>query len=117
MCLWRAIYPSENRNEKIGSLFPKPQTGSMEKYTQFRQKLTKAIDPYLPAKDLAACAVRVALEIEYGPAFAGGELSDKMIDTIANTIMTNPELRREMLSMVSPILSEKIGQQKNSALN
>jgi hypothetical protein len=93
--------------EKISQFLGEAKTSAEEKYVLFREKLRKVLTPVLPAKELATQVVRAALETEYGQAFTGAPFYDRMVSTIADTIVTNPELRREILSMVDPFVKEK----------
>lgn len=93
--------------EKISEFLGEAKTSAERKYVLFREKLSRTLTPVLPAKELATQVVRAALETEYGQAFTGAPFYDRMVSTIADSIVTNPELRREILSMVGSFIKEK----------
>ena len=75
---------------------------------RFAARLEETLSPGLSAKELAECIVRAALETEFGPSFAHSKGFDKMVSTIADAIVTNPDLRHKSLSVASMYLGKKI---------
>jgi len=75
----------------------------------FESRLFETLEPNLSAKELVAKIVTVALEIEFGPTFTLSKGFAKMVSTIADAIVTNPELRRQALSVASHFISKKMG--------
>jgi hypothetical protein len=67
----------------------------------FKAKLEKNISGNLTAKELAECMVFAALESEYGRNFTLSPGFAKMVNTLADSIVTNPELRRQALAIAS----------------
>ena len=79
---------------------------------RFFEKLSTVIMPNLPAKDLIAMIVRSALEVEFGASFTLNKNFDKMVDKIADLIMTNPDTRRQALSAASIFIEKKMNMGK-----
>lgn len=73
----------------------------------FGSMLEKALEPNLSAKELIEKIVRCALDIEFGSTFTLSMGFDKMVSAIADTIVTNPELRRQALAIASIYISKK----------
>ena len=94
-----------NGDDKLLGILPLggAKAPAREKYALFREKLGKTIRPTLPVKELAGFVVRAALEVEYGEPFTKSPFSDRMISTIADSIMTNPDLRQELLTVATTI--------------
>lgn len=80
--------------------------------SRFKDLLDKVLSPNLPAKDLVELIIRSALEIEFGPSFVLSPGFRKMSEKIADSIMVNPALRRQILAASSQILGDKIARQK-----
>ena len=80
--------------------------------SRFFEKLSTVIMPNLPAKDLIAMIVRSALEVEFGPSFTLNKNFDKMVDKISDSIMTNPDTRRQALSAASIFIEKKMNMGK-----
>ncbi len=74
----------------------------------FAERLSNSLEPNLSAKELIEKMVRSALEVEFGYSFTLTKGFAKMVGTIADSIMTNPELRRQSLAVASKYLSKKI---------
>jgi len=72
----------------------------------FENSLERFIKPNLPAKELAERIVLAALETEFGKSFTLTPGFAKMINTLADSIVTNPELRRQSLSVASLYISK-----------
>lgn len=81
----------------------------------FSEKLGSSLEPGLPAKELIERIVRAALESEFGAAFTRSKGFDKMVNTIADSMVTNPELRRQSLNVASTYLMKKINVRKAQA--
>ena len=79
---------------------------------RFWEKLSSVIMPNLPAKDLISMIVRSALEVEFGASFTLNKNFGKMVDKIADSIMTNPETRRQALSAASIFIEKKMNMGK-----
>lgn len=75
---------------------------------RFATRLEETLSPGLSAKELVERIVRAALETEFGPGFTHSKGFDKMVSTIADAIVTNPDLRRESLSIASAYIGKKI---------
>jgi hypothetical protein len=73
----------------------------MPNFELFEQKLASNLSPALSAKELAERFVVAALEAEYGRSFTMTPGFAKMVDTLAEMIVTNPDLRRQTLAMAS----------------
>ena len=76
--------------------------------SRFREKLEEVLSPNLPAKELVIMMVRAALETEFGKTFTLMAGFDKMVIKISDSIMTDPALRRQALSVVSIVVDGKI---------
>jgi hypothetical protein len=88
------------------SVFPKTVlVGRRSK--DFGLKLGKLMNPALSAKELVENIVRSALETEYGAIFTLNSGFDKMVSAVADTIITNPDLRRQALAIASFYISKK----------
>jgi hypothetical protein len=74
----------------------------------FDSRLEEVISPGLTAKELVEKIVRAVLETEFGPTFTRTRGFDKMLNTIADTIVANPDLRRQSLSVASTYIGRKI---------
>ncbi len=74
----------------------------------FRERLEKYLMSTMPARDMVFFIVKSALEIELGPNFTLMNGSDKMIRKIADSVLVNPQLRRQALSISTNILDKKI---------
>ena len=79
-----------------------------ETNSRFRERLEANITPGQSAKELVIQIVRAALESEFGPAFTHSRGFDKMVSAIADTIVANPDLRRESLSIASTYIGKKV---------
>lgn len=82
----------------------------------FKEKLQKSMHPNLTTKELADLMVLAALETEYGQTFNLNPGFASMISTLGNSILNNPELRRQALAITNLYLrnnyenQESIGQ-------
>lgn len=74
----------------------------------FASRLEEILEPTLSAKELIEKIIRAAIEVEFGPSFTLSKGFDKMISNIADSIITNPDLRREALSVASNCIGKKI---------
>jgi hypothetical protein len=90
----------------------------------FNEKLAEILDPNLTAKELIERMVIAALECEYGKGFSLHEEKDgtgftlnpsfaKMVNTLADSIITHPELRRQALSVASHYFKKNRDYKKN----
>jgi hypothetical protein len=73
----------------------------MPNYELFEEKIASTLSPALSAKEMAERLVLAVLEAEYGKAFTMTPGFAKMVDTLAEMIVTNPDLRRQSLAMAS----------------
>ena len=73
----------------------------MPNLSTFDEKLGNLISHNLTAKELAERIVIAALESEYGKSFTLTAGFAKMVNTLAESIVTNPELRRQALAVAS----------------
>ncbi|MFC1511157.1 hypothetical protein ACFL5U_02065 [Candidatus Margulisiibacteriota bacterium] len=83
----------------------------------FEEKLEIVIDHNLTAKELAERIVVAALESEFGKNFTLSRGFARMASTLAESIVTNPELRRQALAIASTYLKRNRGNQKNISQN
>lgn len=70
----------------------------------FKERLLGSIQANLTAKELAQCVIIAALEAEYGHSFTMTPGFAKMVNTLAESIVTNPELRRHALAITSELI-------------
>ncbi len=88
-----------------------------ETNNRFHERLEQNLAPGLSAKELVMQIVRAALESEFGPGFTHSKGFDKMVGTIADTIVANPDLRRESLAIASTYIGKKVKVTKHPLLN
>ncbi|NQT29520.1 MAG: hypothetical protein HQ596_03000 [Candidatus Saganbacteria bacterium] len=81
----------------------------MSSLESFNQKLEEKINPNLSAKELAERIVVAALETEYGKSFTLSAGFAKMVNTLADSIVANPELRRQALAIASRYINKNCG--------
>ncbi|MCX5749086.1 MAG: hypothetical protein NTZ10_02410 [Candidatus Saganbacteria bacterium] len=81
---------------------------------RYHERLSGLLSPNLPAKELIYLMIRSALEIEFGPSFTLNKGFDKMVNKLADSVMTNPDLRRQALSVVGTVLDKKTGTGKKN---
>ncbi len=79
-----------------------------EKIDIFHSRMLEQIDPAHSAKELVERIVKSALEVEYGAQFALSPGFAKMVSKIADVIVSNPELRRQALSVASVYIERKM---------
>ena len=85
----------------------------MPNIANFTDKLGATMHPNLTAKELAERIVVAALEAEYGRNFTLSPGFAKMVNTLADSIVTNPELRRQTLAVASHYLSKSDNDKKS----
>ena len=85
----------------------------MPNLDHFEEKLEKSIESNLTAKELAERIVIAALESEFGKSFTLSRGFDKMVNTLADSIVTNPELRRQALAVASTYIKKNRGSTKD----
>ena len=73
----------------------------------FASKINEVIHPHHTAKEMVEKLVRSALEVEYGASFTASKGFGDMVSKIADVIITNPELRRQALSIASNTIEQK----------
>jgi hypothetical protein len=79
----------------------------------FEEKISNSMHPSLSAKEMAEHFVIAALEAEFGKAFTLSPGFAKMVSTLAEMIVTNPDLRRQTLSVASMLIKKNRVNQKN----
>lgn len=85
----------------------------MPSLDNFKDKLAENIHANLSAKELAERIVLAALESEYGKNFTLTPGFAKMVNTLADSIVTNPDLRRQALAIASHYISKNRDNQKS----
>ncbi|MFH1347270.1 MAG: hypothetical protein ABIH22_01120 [Candidatus Margulisiibacteriota bacterium] len=85
----------------------------MPNIDNFKDKLERSLDSNLTAKELAERIVLAALESEYGKSFTLSAGFAKMVNTLADSIVTNPELRRQALAVASFYVKKNSGNKKD----
>lgn len=78
----------------------------MQSLNNFQEKLGNLIAPTLTAKELAECIVIAALESEYGKSFTLNRGFARMVSVLADSIVANPELRRQSLAVASTYFNQ-----------
>lgn len=78
----------------------------MPNIENFKDKLEQTLQANLTAKELAGRIVLAALESEYGRGFTLSPGFAKMVDTLADSIVANPELRRQALAVASSCIKK-----------
>ena len=79
----------------------------------FETKMTVNLNAALSAKEMAETIVMAALEAEYGRNFTMAPGFAKMVNTLAEVLVTNPELRRQALSVASYYIKKSREHQKD----
>jgi hypothetical protein len=79
-----------------------------EKIDIFNTRILEQIDPRNTAKEHVEKIVRSALEVEYGHSFTLSSGFAKMVSRIADVVVSNPELRRQALSVASVFIDKKM---------
>jgi len=82
----------------------------------FRTKLADNIHQQLTAEQLAEVIITAAMERQYGKAFTFTTGFAKMINTLAQSILTHPELRQQALTLVHTYLEQKNDYSKNRSI-
>jgi hypothetical protein len=79
----------------------------------FEERVCSVMHPSLSAKEMAEHFVIAALEAEFGKAFTLSPGFAKMVSTLAEMMVTNPDLRRQTLSVASVMIKKNRVNQKN----
>ena len=79
-----------------------------EKIDIFHSRMLEKIDPRSSAKELVEGIVKSALEVEYGAEFALSSGFGKMVSKIADVVVSNPDLRRQALSVAGVYIDKKM---------
>ncbi len=79
-----------------------------DKLEIFHSRMLEHIEAGSSAKDLVEKIVRSALEVEYGATFTLSPGFAKMVSKLADVVVTNPELRRQALSIASTYIDKKM---------
>jgi hypothetical protein len=96
----------------IESLFVGPAKD--KEIAQFANRLTDLLEPNLTALETVQRMVRAALEVEFGVAFTLSPGFGKMVKTIAQSMTTIPELRRQALAIATLYLENKKNRRPSS---
>lgn len=73
----------------------------------FEEKISAFANPQLSARETAEKIVIAVLEAEYGRAFTLSPGFAKMVNALAEVIVTNPDLRRQALAIASSYIKKK----------
>ena len=79
----------------------------MPNLEMFKERIACDAHPALPAKEMARKVVVAALEAEYGKTFTFNPHFAKMVDALAEMLVTNPDLRRQTLSVASALFKKQ----------
>jgi len=79
-----------------------------EKVDIFHTRMLEQIQPHNSARELVEKIVKTALEVEYGQSFTVSKNFARMVSKISDAIVTNPDLRRQALSVASVYIDKKI---------
>lgn len=79
----------------------------MPNLDNFKHKLEQTLHANLTAKELAERIVLATLETEYGRGFTLTPGFAKMVNTLADSIVANPELRRQALAVASSCIKKE----------
>jgi hypothetical protein len=79
-----------------------------DKMEIFNSRMLEQIGPGSSAKELIEKIVKSALEVEFGAAFTLNPGFAKMVSKIADAVVTNPEMRRQALSVASTYINKKL---------
>ena len=80
----------------------------------FEKKISSSVNPGLSAKEMAERIVLAALETEYGRSFTLSRGFAKMVNSLAEVVVTNPELRRQALHLASVYIKKNRDSQKDT---
>ncbi len=78
----------------------------------FEIRISAVVHPSLSAREMAEHFVIAALEAEYGKTFTLTPGFAKMVSTLAEMIVTNPDLRRQTLAVASHLIKKNRVNQK-----
>lgn len=78
----------------------------MPGFELFEEKISKNVHSNLSAKEMAERIVIAALETEFGRSFTLSPNFAKMVDALAEVIVTNPDLRRQALAVASTCIKK-----------
>jgi len=81
----------------------------------FNERMLEQVTPGSSAKELLEKIVRSALEVEFGSEFTLNPGFAKMVSKIADSLVTNPELRRQALSVASTFITKKMEINRSAA--
>lgn len=83
-----------------------------EKVDIFHNRMLEQIEPGCSAKELVERIVKSALEVEFGSAFTLNPGFTRMVSKIADSMITNPDMRRQALSVASTYINKKMEETK-----
>lgn len=79
----------------------------------FEARVSAVVHPSLSAREMAEHFVIAALEAEYGKTFTLSPGFAKMVGTLAEMMVTHPEMRRQTLAAASYLIKKNRVNQKN----
>ncbi len=85
----------------------------MSNLEAFEEKIASDLHPSLSAREMAERIVTAVLEAEYGRSFTMSPNFAKMVNTLADILVTNPELRRQALGIASAYIKKNRDRQKS----
>jgi hypothetical protein len=112
----RPLSPAMANKVDIFETIVGPGRSTQKNRELFESRLSEMLEPTLSAKELIEKIVTAALEIEFGPTFTLSKGFAKMVSTIADAIVTNPELRRQALAVASHFISRKMGPREHGGI-
>lgn len=80
----------------------------IEKSDIFNERMMETVNPGSSAKELLEKIVKSALEVEFGAEFTLNSGFAKMVSKIADSLITNPELRRQALTVAGTYINRKM---------
>ena len=88
----------------------------MRSVEAFEEKIAAVVSPIHSSKETARHIVIAALETEFGKTFTMSPNFAKMVNTLADVIVTNPELRNQALAVASYFIKKNRDHQTNRTL-
>ena len=88
----------------------------MHNVATFEEKVAAVVSPIHSSKETARHIVIAALETEFGKAFTMSPNFAKMVNTLAEVIVTNPELRNQSQAVASYFIKKNRDHQTNRTI-
>ena len=85
----------------------------MPNINYFKEKLKDGMNQDLTPKEMAEHIIMSALETEFGKSFTLTPGFAKMVKTLADSVVTSPDLRRQALSIASIYIEQNHDNQTN----